>query len=234
MYQRLKLCKRGFCAKSIERVCGMSFEALPVWAWSIRLSDWSSIYVSEIDAGRLQKYHTSTWEHLKQKLVIFPGSSGVASLENVDVWFASGSLLFVTNPVSSPAEVAKVVWLSTGSRRKPAKVGEGEAWSWISVSHSRVGGSTSACGMFGTLGVKRLNVQVDPICRYIGHLIKHSERPIPCSLPFEGDHYTVDERLSVHKLDQCIVYQSRFSRTGWGCRSLVDSELAQALICPLI
>ena len=77
-----------------------------------------------------------------------------------------------------------------------------------------------------------MTVPVDPIQRSIGHLLKYSERPQPCNMPFIGPHYSVDDRLSLHMLDKPVVFLSGFSRTGWGSRALVDSELGQAYDLP--
>ena len=77
-----------------------------------------------------------------------------------------------------------------------------------------------------------VNVSVDPIRRFIGHVLKYSERPAPCSIPVQDDHYTVDHRLSLHKLEKAVVFSSGFSRTGWGMRPLVAVELAQAIDLP--
>ena len=56
-------------------------------------------------------------------------------------------------------------------------------------------------GTFGTSSpLSRLWVDDDPIQRSIGHIIKYSERPTPCSVPFDQAHYTVSDRLSPHQL----------------------------------
>ena len=61
-YKRLKQCKRGYREVSLRRVCGMILEGLPVWLWSIRLADWSVIYVSDEDEKRLKRDHLMTWD----------------------------------------------------------------------------------------------------------------------------------------------------------------------------
>ena len=93
-YQRLKLVKRGYRETTVERVCGLSFEGFPVLIWSFRLSDWSKIYITDTDERRLRQYHVSTWSYAKDKLVIiFAGD--IVSLVGVDVWFVSGSMVFI-------------------------------------------------------------------------------------------------------------------------------------------
>ena len=53
-YQRLKLCKRGFRDEMVERVCGVSFEDLPLWLWTMRLAEWSTVYITDTDEVRLR------------------------------------------------------------------------------------------------------------------------------------------------------------------------------------
>ena len=95
-----------------------------------------------------------------------------------------------------------------------------------------MGGTTTATGIFGFVDLPTLSVQADPIRRSIGHIIRYSERPVPCSVPFKSDHYTVENLLSVRKLDTPVVFSSGFSRTGWGYRTLINSEIGQAYDLP--
>ncbi len=226
-YSRLKLSKRGHREAIIERVCGVSFEDFPVWLWTLRLAEWSSILIRDIDEVHLRQYHVATWEAVKSKLVIR------RSYENsgVDVWLISGSLQFVRAQEKLLRVPRMVGWLSDGGRRKP-KI-KGSQWSWFPVSHSKIGGVTKSTRMFGTIGFDPvLDVADDPIRRSIGHVIKYSERPKPCSLPFLESHYTVTDLLSVHKLDLPVVFPSGFSRTGWGQRQLLGAELEHAFDLP--
>ena len=225
-YQRLKLCKRGYREAIAPKVCGVSFEALPLWLWSIRLSEWSTIHITDTDEVRLRQYHTSTWEAVHEKLVIVQSTTRCA----VDLWLASGSLAFLL-ALEDQIKGPLVGWVSDGSRRKPATSAMSR-WSWTRVSHAMVGGVTKAMGMFGTIGIEDFSVPEDPLRRFISHVIKHSERPTPCSLPFRQRHYTVDDRLSLHELQLPVVFASGFSRTGWGQRSLVPSELGHAFDLP--
>ena len=134
----------------------------------------------------------------------------------------------MTDLSKGPSHTPILVWLNTGSRRKPAN----SEWEWTPVEHARVGGTTTATGMYGTRGFGPVNKPVDPIRRFIGHVLKYSERPVPSSIPVQEDHYTVDHRLSLNKLDEPVVFLSGFSPTGWGKRPLVAVELAQAFDLP--
>ncbi|KAI2494742.1 hypothetical protein MHU86_19779 [Fragilaria crotonensis] len=226
-YSRLKLCKRGHREALVERVCAVSFEDLPVWLWTLRLAEWSSIHIVDTDEVHLRQYHGATWEAIKSKLVIRKSYVGLG----VDVWLVSGSLQFLCAQERLLVGEPMVGWLSDGGRRRP-KV-EGSQWSWFPVSHSRIGGVTKSTGMFGTIGFEPgIVVADDPIRRSIGHVIKHSERPKPCSLPFTKPHYITTDLLSVHQLHVPVVFPSGFSRTGWGQRPLIGSELAHAFDLP--
>ena len=74
-YQRLKLCKRGFREASSQRVCGLSFEGLPAWAWAIRLADWKVIYITGADERRLRQCHVSTWTFMESKVIVVDPST---------------------------------------------------------------------------------------------------------------------------------------------------------------
>ena len=67
-YTKLKLVKRGHMALMEPVVCGLSFEALPAWLWSFRLSDWAKVLITDTDEDKLRQYHVSTWSFWKDKL----------------------------------------------------------------------------------------------------------------------------------------------------------------------
>ena len=48
-YTKLKLVKSVHMALMEPLVCGLSFEALPAWLWSLRLSDWSTVLITDTD-----------------------------------------------------------------------------------------------------------------------------------------------------------------------------------------
>ena len=228
VYKRLKLCKRGYREVSVQRVCGIMFEGLPVWFWSLRLSDWSVIYLSVEDEKRLKEDHPKTWDFAQDRISVVPKAT-LEKLDDVDLWFVSGPMSALERLDSFIG--AKAFWLATGGRRKPSSSGK-SGWQWLSVAHSRVGGTTTSSGMFGLKGMREISIPNDPIRRSIGHLIKYSEIPSPCSIPPQIEHFTVDQLLSVHKLDRPVLFSSGFSRTGWGMRPLVEQELSQAFDLP--
>ncbi|KAI2503870.1 hypothetical protein MHU86_10595 [Fragilaria crotonensis] len=208
------------------RVCGIRFEGLPFWLWTIRLAEWSDIYITDTDEVKLRQYHATTWEVMKSKLVIIQAES--AKTMPVDVWLVSGTRAFVMAHQKSSGS-PMVCWISDGARRKPP---DSDGCTWMNISHAMVGGVTKATGIFGTMRMIRVEIQEDPIRRLIDHVIKYSQRPEPCRLPVTEPHYTIADRLSLGRLDLPVVFASGFSRTGWGQRSLGPSELAHAFDLP--
>lgn len=221
-----KLVKRGYRATADPQVCGFSFECLPAWIWSFRLSDWSTILITDADELQLRQYHLETWSFVKDKLVIIP-TLAVKQCTAV-VWFVSGSREFV-DQFDGPPAIPVVFWLERCGRRRPPDTLD---VTWFSVSHELVGGSTTARGVFGSILLKAVVVPDDIIRRNIAHFLDYKERPQACALPVITPHYTISQRLSVRLLEQPVVYASRFSATGWGQRKLSFSELGQAYDLP--
>lgn len=196
----------------------------------MRLSDWTTIYVTEAESQRLRENHQSTFAFVEAKLATVSSDAVIRSdmIGTVSVWFVSGSRSFL-DLFEGPKGTPLVLWMEQSGRRKPKNSPSRE---WFGVSHETVGGSTTARGVFGREGLDDLDVPIDPLRRGISHILKYSIRPRPCSLPYAGDHYLVNERLSVRHLDKPVVYETRFSRSGWGVRSINDVELAQAFDLP--
>ena len=193
------------------------------------MADWGKIYITDTDKERLCQYHVSTWSVVTEKLNIILASD-ITALAGVDVWFASGSMAFIEAICLVTKAFPQVVWLAGGGQQAPSNGGN---ISWFLVSHARIGGSTSICAMFGSSSMPgAICVQDDPISRSIAHVLKYWERPISCQLPFDQQHYTVDDWLLVHHLDRPVLFMSRFSWTSWGQRPLVAAELGQAFDLP--
>lgn len=228
-YRPLKLVKRGF-VDNTEPVlsCGIRFEASPTWIWALRLSDWEAIYITDTDELRLRQYHQSTWLHSKDKLRIVRENRNEIQADTAGVWFLSGSRGYL-DQIQIPDGVPRVLWAEGCGRRRPPDT---DGLRWFSVSHEMVGGSTTLRGAFGQANLDNLEIKVDPLQRSIAHILKFSIRPIPCSLPYPKAHYSLGQRLSACLLDQPVVYETCFSRSGWGVRRLTDSELAQAFDLP--
>lgn len=209
-------------------VCGMSFDSLPAWLWSFRLSDWSAILITDADEHRLRQFHVSTWSFWKDKFEIVKAEGVAAGKHNAVVWFASGSRSFLEEFESQTTALPVICWLERSGRRRPA---DSKGGRWFSVSHELVGGSTTARGVFGAFGLT-FDIDKDPLKRTLAHVLKYSERPSPCSIPVCQPHYTLDDRLSLNRIAQPVLFQSGFSRTGWGIRQLIPSELSQAFDLP--
>lgn len=204
------------------------FEDIPAWLWAIRLSDWRDIYILDTDELRLRQYYTSTWSHTKERFRIVTSLSDAKHSDDIKVWFLSGSRKFL-EMVSLPEGVPRVVWAERCGRRRPPDTIKHR---WFSVSHETVGGSTTARGVFGQGHLDSLEIETDPLQRVISHIVKFSIRPTPCSVPHLEPHYRLGHRLSVHHMKQPVLYESCFSRSGWGIRQLSDEEFAQAFDLP--
>lgn len=213
---------------AVPQVCGVTFESFPAWIWAFRLSDWEGIYLTDSDELRLRQYHGETWAFLENRMRIISKHQVAATRGIVGIWFVSGSLEFI-HQFTGPDDTPVMSWLEGCGRRRPQNT---TSQSWFSVSHENVGGSTTARGVFGRSGLNGLSVPVDVLRRSISHIMKYSIRPEPCELPFQSAHYGVNQRLSMHHISHPVVYETRFSRTGWGSRCLENSELAQAFDLP--
>lgn len=221
-----KRVKRGFRSPVDPKSCGVMFESVPAWLWAIRLSEVSKIFLTHEAEMVLRTGFETTWAHFRDKLVVVAPAQ-VVDLR-VDVWLISGSQGFIDSVmmvISTPV----VVWLFPWGRRKPAHSGE---ITWTRVSHSQVGGVTNISSIFGVRHLVALHVPVDPISRNISHILKHSERPVPCAATLDQPHYSVSDRLSIHHLDRIVLMPTSFSRTGWGQRCLLASELGHAFELP--
>jgi hypothetical protein len=112
------------------------------------------------------------------------------SSQAVGIWFVSWLLKYIKQQFKGPAETPEMSWLEGCWRRRP---GNSEARSWFSVSHDNVGGSTTARGVFGQVGLIGLEIPVDELRQSISHFMKYSICPKPCALPVHTVHYVVGQ-----------------------------------------
>jgi hypothetical protein len=222
-----KRVKRGFKGLRKPLVGGVIFESAPTWLWALRLSEFSKLAITQECELELRASFTTTWDHVSSKLVPIKQSQ-IASTP-VDIWFVSGSRRFVESlAINSGAAVA--TWLYPTGRSKPPNLHQ---TSWVKLAHNQVGGVTNVTGTFGIRNLAPFIVEIDPIARTIAHIIKHSERPVPCCpSQLEFSHYRTTDRLSSHLLDRPVLMPTSFSRTGWGHRALIPSELGHAYELP--
>jgi hypothetical protein len=88
---RVLAIKRGFRSIRTPRTCGVSFEALPVWLWTLRPKEWSQIFITGPDEARLHQVHPELRDILVEKFTIVmapPVRDSRCSL--ADVWWVSG------------------------------------------------------------------------------------------------------------------------------------------------
>lgn len=209
------------------KTCGIVFEEIPAWLWSIRLSDFSQVFISQRNELMLRQRSASTWSYFESKLVVT--SEAMVGLVVADIWFVSGSRSFL-EAQAVPESTPVVAWLYPTGRQKPENSCN---TTWIKIAHSQVGGVSNMTGTFCIRHLPAIQIEVDPISRSIEHIIKHSERPIPCGPELTAiPHYRLSDRLSRHHLGRTVLLPTGFSRTGWGQRPLVASELGHAFDLP--
>ena len=222
--------KRGYRSFSTPKVCGVSFERFPAWLWVLRVMDWSHILITSVDESRIRQNHPTTFGKYGNRWKVFDVDE-IHQLPIVDeacVWWVSGGMEFV-NSVRLPPHVPSVSWITSAPRRSPRD--EAPSHQWLSVSHSKVGGSTTARGVFRLIGVDPITIPSD-LTRTISHIIKFSIKSTPCSPVPKIPHYTLRSKLSVAMLNRPVVVPSDFSATGWGMRTLEPSELAVSYELP--
>ena len=225
-----KAVKRGYKSFHEPRVCGISFEGLPAWLWTLRTAEWSSILLTEPDKRRICKAHPLLYSQYgdKFRVIMQPLDSDPAVFEAV-VWWVSGSQAFVES-LMLPVGVPAVAWVMGCSRRSPPPSTPGSQW--LSVSHAKVGGCTTSRGKFFVYGLAEMIEIPHDLTRNIGHIIKYSVRSKPCPPTLDIPHYWLSSKLSTHQLAKPVLVPSNFSATGWGCRLLEPSELALAFELP--
>ncbi|KAI2510143.1 hypothetical protein MHU86_4310 [Fragilaria crotonensis] len=225
-----KAVKRGFKSSRLPQVCGVSFERLPAWLWTLRPSEWSTILISESDKRRIDQFHPALNKHYHNKfrVISMPLGSNPLVLEAV-MWWTSGSEPFA-NSLMLPIGLPLVEWVTGMSRR--AAPDTSTSRQWLNVSHAKVGGSTTSRAKFRVSGVsERIDIPQD-LTRSIGHILKYSIRAKPCSPDLSIPHYVGSSKLAIHQLSKVVLVPSHFSATGWGYRPLDPTELAAAFELP--
>ena len=203
----------------------MSFEGPPVWLWSLCMIDWATIAMTDACKSRLRQDYESTWLMFQAKISTSDQPLSVPA----SVWFVSGSSQFLTQ-FMSVADVP-IVRLVLGEGRRPNSILKGQHMQWMSLPHTRVGGSTTCRAILGFSGLPHLTFQQD-LNRTIGHVLKYSIRPRPCPPDLKEPHLLTTSLLPVSRIRMPVLYPTHFSHTGWGTRSLTDSELSATFELP--
>ena len=222
--------KRGFRSLSTPRICGVVSVGHPVWLWSLRICDWSEIRIPRSCETDLRRNYTTTWQQWKSKFVIADPVTVGRIDSGAIVWFLSGPscLLSKFSPCSDSTIIIRLL-LTEG--RRPPKDLRVSSVQWFSLAHSRAGGVTTSRGLFGLSGLPPDSFPPD-LKRTIGHVLKHSIRPKPCSLNMKQPHLMTSDLLPISNVTLPVVYPTHFSHTGWGMRALSDAELAAAFEIP--
>ena len=208
--------------------CNISFERRPVWLWTLRPAEWDSISMLESDATRLLETYCSTWDRFASRVKTV--SSWVPNSDShlADVWWISGSEAYAASVLRIRMDVPHAIWRHDAGRRTPMST---EACRWYSINHMSVGGPTNARATFGVAGFDVISLPRD-LPRTLAHVVKHSVHATPCPAVLTEPHYTVHDRLRLGLTHLPILFETHFSRTGWGQRGLVDCELAAAFEVP--
>ena len=224
-----KQVKRGHRGPPSPMIGALSFESHPLWLWALRPVDWEVLFVTCQDAERLRTNFLSTWERWKGILIPKSEVNGmpIRGNDDIKVWWISGSSAFCDGHLGNSSDCPRAV-CQVGGRRTPPST---ESSEWYQIGHQHVGGSTNARGIFCLSHLPRLTIPQD-LPRTLAHIVKHSVRGVPCSIPLQEAHYSVSDRLLLGKIGQPLLLQSFYSRSGWAKRPLVPQELEMAFELP--
>lgn len=193
--------KRGYYSSFQEpQACGVSFDDLPAWLWTLRPKEWSHIYISYDDAKKLRKHFAPLHVHLETLLHEFSSVFEIGhDMPEAQIWWVSGSDSYCRTLGALPT-IRKVEWL-TGFGRRPRRETQSRPSQWLHLHHPKVGGSTLCRAMFRLTGFSDL-VNIPPdLSRNLSHVVKYSIRSIPCEAVLSCPHYQLSDRLSIDKLD---------------------------------
>jgi hypothetical protein len=142
-----------------------------------------------------------------------------------DLRLVSGSLDFLYQFGASAPDATKALLLVD----KPWRVGrlpkqKASSIRWVRKDHSKFGGATDYCYLFGVLGLA-LDPVLSTLARSIGHVFDHSLPPSTTVVELPIPAYTLNSQLKVNSLTLPVGFKTQFARRGWGLRSLNPDEL---------
>jgi hypothetical protein len=176
----------------------VSFEALPVWLWTLRPKEWSQIFITGPDEAQLCQAHPELHNILVEKFtIVMAPPIRDSRCRLADVWWVSGREPYLQG-LALPSGLVQVIWAAGVGRRLPVSLVQQDT-NWTSINHSRIGGVTNARGWFGVKGLSPLTVPSD-LTRTLSHVLKHSIRGTPCLPTTSATHYTPFDRLSVRDI----------------------------------
>ncbi len=180
--------KRGYRSFQEPQACGVSFQDLPAWLWTLRAVEWSHIYISVENATQLREHHPQLHSQLSSRLVEVSSSLSIeVGLPEAKVWWISGSEDYCRVLVTAPS-VRGVAWLTRFGRR-PRHEGGGSKVQWLNLHHSKVGGATLCRATFRIEGFdNQVNIAPD-LSRSLSHVVKYSIRSTPCDAELNVPHY---------------------------------------------
>jgi hypothetical protein len=131
--------------------------------------------------------------------------------ERRDVRLVSGSLDFLYHFGASAPDGTNALLLVD----KPWRAGrlpkrKNSLIRWVRKDHSKFGGATDYCYLFGVLGVD-LDPTLSTLTRSIGHVFDHSLPPSTTVLELPSMAYTLNSQLRVNDLTAPVGFKTHFA-----------------------
>lgn len=203
----------------------------PSWMLSLRLSDWSHIWLPTDSYQRISNDFPEIVSHFGRRIQ----STSMESLKSVGsqclVALVSGSCSFVQHSVAFLADTLPVMAILVDASRS-GRHGLSPAWKSWTYKHSQMGGVTTIRSTVAFRGIEPVRLRKF-VSRNLGHIIKASIRPTSWRESMPDADYSPDDLLRATCLDGLIRYPTHMSYTGWGIRSLSTDELKEAFDFPL-
>jgi hypothetical protein len=96
---------------------------------------------------------------------------------------------------------------------------------WICQDHSKFGGATDYCYLFGVIGLK-LDPTLSNLAQSIGHIFdQHPLKPTSTMRELPTNAYTLGSVLRVNDLVSPVAFHTHFARNGWGLRTLNPDKI---------
>jgi hypothetical protein len=104
--------------------------------------------------------------------------------------------------------------------------------SWFVLRHSNFGGPTTAKVL-----LVQVNVCITPVTtilkRFLSHILNYGDKPTGVVKEANSTHYKGSDLLHMDAMNKEICYQTHFSYSGWGTRSISEDELGIAFGLPM-
>jgi hypothetical protein len=250
--KRLRAVEIGFLNVKSQFVFYIYFHHFPIWLLGLEVNFVQTIYIEKHPSfsdmlAHIQNHCGASMAQFTSFLVhrvgiqrfVFGSQGALAGIR-----LFSGPLTLMCKFLADHR--ANDVWAMVDSdfhgrlhQGQPTGIGD---WrldhvTWFRIRHASVGGGTSFCSLFarcGTVFVPRVSV----LRRNIRSFFNFGIRPVPCNhvklTSTSSAFYKIDDKLQAQFLYRPVLFQTHFSYTGWGVRSLTTHELAHAYGLPKV